>query len=121
MTTFDTPFHAALLSCTRKPLPKLSSGEQDSITLINIDFAYSFSDPPRNESVILPLEMLQKGGGKLNDWLMDCLKAQEDEEEKKAEKKEEIREERKLPEMTDGESAEESDWDSDCNLIVLLR
>lgn len=40
---------------------------------------------------------------------------------KKAEKKEEIREERKLPEMTDGESAEESDWDSDCNLIVLLR
>lgn len=84
MTTFDTPFHAALLSCTRKPLPKLSSGEQDSITLINIDFAYSFSDPPRNESVILPLEMLQKGGGKLNDWVMDCLKAQEDEEEKKS-------------------------------------
>ncbi|KGB75824.1 hypothetical protein I307_01857 [Cryptococcus deuterogattii 99/473] len=121
LTTFDTPFHAALLSCTRKPLPKLSCGEQDSITLVNIEFAYSFSDPPRNESVILPLEMLKKGGGKLHDWVMDCLKAQEDEEEKKTEKKEEIREERKLPEMTDGESAEESDWDSDCNLSALLR
>lgn len=72
--------------------------------------------------MILPLEMLQKGGGKLHDWVMDCLKAREDEEkEKKAEKKEEIREERKLPEMTDGESVEESDWDSDCNLSALLR
>ncbi|KAE8543652.1 hypothetical protein D1P53_000367 [Cryptococcus gattii VGV] len=121
LTTFDTPFHAALLSCNRKFLPKLSSGEQDSITLINIEFAYSFSDPPRNESVILPLEMLKKAGGKLHNWVMDCLTAQEDEEEKKAEEKEEIREERKLPEMTDGESAEESDWDSDCNLSALLR
>lgn len=71
--------------------------------------------------MILPLEMLKKGGGKLHNWVMDCLTAQEDEEEKKSEEKEEIREERKLPEMTDGESAEESDWDSDCNLSALLR
>lgn len=52
---------------------------------------------------------------------MDYLKAQEDEEEKKVGEKEEIREEKKLPEMTDGESAEESDWDSDCDLSALLR
>ena len=117
----ETPFSAALLLCIRKSLPKLSSGEQDSITLINIEFAYSFADPPRNESVTLPLETLKKGGGKLYDWVMDCLKTQEYEEEKKAEEKEAIREEKKLPEMTDGESAEESDWDSDGDLSALLR
>ncbi|OXG48895.1 hypothetical protein J010_04135 [Cryptococcus neoformans] len=117
----NTPFSAALLSCTHKPLPKLSSGEQDSITLINIEFAYSFADPPKNESVILPLKTLKKGGGKLYDWVMDYLKEQEDEEEKKVGEKDEIREEKKLPEMTDGESAEESDWDSDCDLSALLR
>lgn len=121
MPRINTPFSAALLSCTHKPLPKLSSGEQDSITLINIEFTYSFADPPKNESVILPLKTLKKGGGKLYDWVMDYLKEQEDEEEKKVGEKEEIREEKKLPEMTDGESAEESDWDSDCDLSALLR
>ncbi|TYJ54849.1 hypothetical protein B9479_004440 [Cryptococcus floricola] len=124
----DTPFHATLLSLTRKPLPRLPTGEQESVTLVNIEFAYSLSDPAKNENVTLPLEVLRNGGGFLGEWVQGCLIVQEEEERKAREKEREQREEkevlmkereRKMPAMTDGESAEESDLDSDYELNLL--
>ncbi|WVO15515.1 hypothetical protein L204_103174 [Cryptococcus depauperatus] len=119
----DTSFHATLLSCSRSSLPPLQSGEQEDMTIVNLEFAYSLSDQPKNECVSLPLATLKKGGGKLVEWIEQCIKAQEEEEGgfPYAEAKEEMREEKKLPDMTDGESSEDSELEEDYDLSALLR
>jgi hypothetical protein len=125
------PFGATLLSCsTRQAAP----GED--ITLITIHFAYSLEDKPDTSCVTLPLSALLSTGGQLIRFVEDQLarlnseaptvqerrmSAASDYTDRNAlaegmEGHEELR-----PEMTDGESAEESDVDSEYGLTTLLR
>ncbi|WVQ93131.1 hypothetical protein IAU59_000195 [Kwoniella sp. CBS 9459] len=169
-------FHATLLSQQSSPLP---DAEEDTV-LLRFEFAYSLDDPPHNEMLTLPLEILKKGGeSRLLSWVEGHL-IKEIEDTKsplpmpstkiktpqtaqaislleiegkensngnpssystvKVEKSVEgrprpvweleldpaKREEKKksvatVPDMTDGESAEESDLESDNGLSALLR
>ncbi|OCF42955.1 hypothetical protein I317_03176 [Kwoniella heveanensis CBS 569] len=154
------PFHATLLSQTSKPLP---DGEEDTV-LLRFEFAYSLDDPPNNEMLTLPLEVLRKGGqSRLLSWVeghltkeIDDIKSpvpsmsnpqksdqtskpaiekgvtartsvtvtlvdgrpESDLESAETEKKKSVA---TVPDMTDGESAEESDLESDNGLSALLR
>ncbi|WVQ81472.1 hypothetical protein IAT38_003596 [Cryptococcus sp. DSM 104549] len=117
------PFSATLLACSRKPLLAapggISNEQQRGLTLVTMEFAYSLSEPRRNESVTLPLEALKLGGGRLLEWVEGCVRAQEEVEAR--EKEREKGERKVMPEMTDGESAEESDIESGYDLDALLR
>ncbi|WRT69140.1 uncharacterized protein IL334_006124 [Kwoniella shivajii] len=107
----QTPFHATLLEDNLKTLP---AGQED-LTLVILEFAYSLDGNPNNEKIILPLDVLkQAGSNNLSEWIEDYL-SKETNSMKKASTIGTI------PEMTDGESAEDSDLESDNGLNALLR
>ncbi|WWD06834.1 hypothetical protein V865_004930 [Kwoniella europaea PYCC6329] len=113
LSVLQTSFHATILEDTSRPLP---SGQSD-LVLLNLEFAYSLDDKPNNEKVILPIEVVrQYGSNRLVDWLDRYLNRSENGNDKKV-----ISTVTTIPEMTDGESAEESDLESDNGLTALLR
>ncbi|OCF79134.1 hypothetical protein I204_01080 [Kwoniella mangroviensis CBS 8886] len=109
----QTPFHATILEDASRPLP---AGQSD-LVLLNLEFAYSLDDKPNNEKVILPIEVVrQYGSNRLVDWLDRYLTRSGNGNNKKV-----ISTVTTIPEMTDGESEEESDLESDNGLTALLR
>ena len=96
------PFAATLISHTTRASPTSASH-----VLVTLSFAYSLDDPPSNNSVSLPWEALRMGGGHLLDFVQGILGEHEEESQR--------------PEMTDGESAEESDFESEYGPGALLR
>ncbi|KAK4683516.1 hypothetical protein P7C73_g6733, partial [Tremellales sp. Uapishka_1] len=96
------PFSATLLSHSKKYSPTLASS-----VLITLEFAYSLDDPPRNVPVTLPLDLLRRLGQDIH--LVAFIERQLDEGE------------RLEPDLTDGESAADSDLESDYGLSALLR
>ncbi|WWC98056.1 hypothetical protein V866_004946 [Kwoniella sp. B9012] len=113
LSAVQTPFHATILEDTSRPLP---AGQSD-LLLLNLEFAYLLDDKPNNEKVILPIEVVrQYGSNRLVDWLDRHLTRSGNGNNKKV-----ISTVTTMPEMTDGESAEESDLESDNGLTALLR
>ncbi|EIW66045.1 hypothetical protein TREMEDRAFT_65889 [Tremella mesenterica DSM 1558] len=95
-------FSAILSSKSTRPSPNT----QNQI-LIMMDFSYSLDSPPKNESVVIPLDILRRGGGYLVEWIDGMLNDQEEEK----------------PGMTDGSSAEDTELESEeeNELDALLR
>ncbi|WVW79445.1 hypothetical protein I302_101414 [Kwoniella bestiolae CBS 10118] len=111
-SAIQTPFHATILEDKVRVLPD----GQDDLVLLNFEFAYSLDDKPINEKVILPIEVIrQQGQSKLLDWIERYLSRVSGNSKKV------ISTVTTIPEMTDGESAEESDLESDNGLTALLR
>jgi len=97
-----SPFNAILLSHSSRPSPTASSH-----VLINLSFGYSLDDPPSNNTITIPWERICRAGGHLARFVERHLGDEAEEEGK--------------PDMTDGESADDSDLDSDYGLGELLR
>ena len=99
-----SPFSATLLSQSTRPSPNSSSH-----VLVTLAFGYSLDDPPSNTTVTLSWEHLRYSGGYVVRFIEHHLNQRAEEEAK--------------PEMTDGESADETDSDlaSDSGLDALLR
>ena len=97
-----SPFAATLLSHSSRPNPTASSH-----TLVILSFAYSLDDPPINNNVTMPWEKLRRAGGHLVRFIERHLHEEAEDDLK--------------PDMTDGESAEDSDLESDYGLGALLR
>ena len=95
-----TPFTAVLLELIRRSAGSLNQ------TVVTLEFAYALDEPHRSMPVSLPLEVINLAGGHLGSWIENRLDVDTDTK----------------PELTDGESAEDSDLDSDeWGLGALLR
>ena len=96
------PFYATLVAHSTRPSPTSASH-----MFITLSFGFSMDEPPKNDSVTIPWENLRSNGGHLAHFIALHLTDGNGEQTK--------------PEMTDGESAEESDLESDYGLGALLR
>ncbi|WWC63952.1 uncharacterized protein I303_106558 [Kwoniella dejecticola CBS 10117] len=109
----QTPFHATMLQDKVQLLPDPNS---PNLILLNLEFAYSLDEKPNNEKVIIPLQILQKQApNQLVAWIERYLSRSQISDKKV------VSTVTTIPEMTDGESAEESDLESDNGLNALLR
>jgi hypothetical protein len=110
------PFSYTLLSHTTFPTPS-----SESSTIITLEFAYSTDEKCKNDSVKLTLEVLRRGGGHLLDVVEKLLGERPVKGRGGAEQRGSLESERSNPELTDGESSEESEFDSEYGLEALLR
>ncbi|WWC73022.1 uncharacterized protein I206_106987 [Kwoniella pini CBS 10737] len=109
----QTPFHATILEDKIQSLP---DNDSPNLILLNLEFAYSLDEKPNNAKVIIPLQVLQnQGSNNLVDWIDRYLNRNSTNSKKV------FSTVTTIPEMTDGESAEESDLESDNGLTALLR
>jgi hypothetical protein len=111
-----TPFSCHLISHTSRPAPT-----SDSSTIIQLDFAYSTDERSKNDSVTLTLEVLKRGGGHLLDMVEKALGTRPQKGRAKVEQRGSLESDKSNPDLTDGESSEDSELDSEYGLEALLR
>jgi hypothetical protein len=113
------PFSYHLLCHTSRP----ASGS-GSTTIITLDFAYSTEEACSNTSVKLTWEILKRGGGHLVDTIEKVLNVRPQKGRAGLEQRGSLESEKSNPDLTDGESSEDSELGSEeygINLEALLR
>jgi hypothetical protein len=102
------PFSHHLVSHTTRPAlgPDLS-------TIITLDFAFSTDERCKNDSVKLTWEVLKRGGGHLVEVVEKLLGSKS--------QRSSLESEKSNPDLTDGESSEDSELGSEYGLEALLR
>lgn len=113
-TQTTVPFSAALLDITQKPAPTSS----DQI-LVKLESGFSLDERSNTSTITLPYEILQRGGGLLGRFVQGHLEEMKDRADQAADEEDRIRIVSDVPSfgskpgMTDGDSASESDLDSE--------
>jgi hypothetical protein len=113
------PFSYHLISQTSRPASDL-----DSSTIITLDFAYSTEEKCANNSVKLTWETLKRGGGHLTDTIDKLLNVRQQKGRAGLEQRGSLESEKSNPDLTDGESSEDSELGSEeygIDLEALLR
>jgi hypothetical protein len=104
------PFSHHLISKTIRP-----ALDPESSTIIRLDFAFSTDETCKNDSVKLTWEVLKRGGGHLAEVVEKLLGVNSQKQRGSLES------EKSNPDLTDGESSEDSELGSEYGLEALLR
>jgi len=104
------PFSHHLISHTTRPALSAQSS-----TIIRLDFAFSTNESCKNDSVKLTWEVLKRGGGHLVEVVEKLLGISPQKQRGSLES------EKSNPDLTDGESSEDSELGSEYGLEALLR
>jgi hypothetical protein len=104
------PFSHHLISHNTRPAPGAESS-----TIIRLDFAFSTDKSCKNDSVKLTWEVLKRGGGHLTECVEKLLGVNPQKQRGSLES------EKSNPDLTDGESSEDSELGSEYGLEALLR
>lgn len=113
------PFSYHLISQTSRP----AKGSESSV-IVTVDFAYSTDEKCANNSVKLTWEILKRGGGHLCEAVEKLLSARPQKGRGGLEQRGSMESQKSNPDLTDGESSEDSELGSEeygIDLEALLR